>query len=63
MEEGQIPKDILYGELESGKRNTSHLQLCNRDVCKRDMKALSTERITLLTTPNEMHPNYATEVG
>lgn len=40
MEDGRIPKDILYGELTSGKRGTGRPQLRYRDVCKRDMKAL-----------------------
>ena len=40
MEDGRIPKDLLYGELAAGKRNTGRPQLRFRDVCKRDMKAL-----------------------
>jgi len=40
MEDGRIPKDILYGQLASGKRRTGRLQLCYSDACKRDMKAL-----------------------
>ena len=40
MEDGQIPKDILYSELTSGQRSTGHLQLRYKDACKRDMKAL-----------------------
>ena len=40
MEDGRIPKDILYSELASGKRNTGRPQLRFKDVCKRDMKAL-----------------------
>ena len=41
MEDGQIPKDILYRELTSGQRSTGCLQLRCKDVCKRDMKALN----------------------
>ena len=41
MEDGQIPKDILYGELNSGQRSTGHLQLRYKDAYKRDMKALN----------------------
>ena len=41
MEDGQIPKDILYGELTSGQRSTGCLQLRYKDACKRDMKALN----------------------
>lgn len=40
MEDGHIPKDILCGDVASGKRDTSCLQLHYKDVCKRDMKAL-----------------------
>ena len=40
MEDGRIPKDILYGELAVGKRPRGHPQLRYKDVCKRDMRAL-----------------------
>ena len=40
MDDGRIPKDLLYGELAAGKRTTGRPQLRFRDVCKRDMKAL-----------------------
>ncbi|MCV6610655.1 MAG: hypothetical protein OIF55_07805, partial [Amphritea sp.] len=40
MEDGRIPKDILYGELASGKRSVGCLQLRYKDVWKRDLKAL-----------------------
>ena len=40
MEDGRIPKDILYGELASGKRSVGRPQLRYKDVCKHDMKAL-----------------------
>ena len=40
MEDGRIPKDILYGQLASGKRRTGRPQLRYSDACKRDMKAL-----------------------
>ena len=39
MEDGRIPKDLLYGELASGKRSTGRPHLRFKDVCKRDMKA------------------------
>ena len=39
MEDGRIPKDILYGELASGRRSKGCPQLRYKDVCKRDMKA------------------------
>ena len=40
MEDGRIPKDILYGELASGQRGIGCLQLRYKDACKRDMRAL-----------------------
>ena len=40
MEDGRIPKDILYGELAAGKRPRGRPQLRYKDVCKRDIKAL-----------------------
>ena len=40
MEDGRIPKDILYGELAVGKRPRGRPQLRYKDTCKRDMKAL-----------------------
>ena len=40
MEDGRIPKDILYGQLAAGKRRTGRPQLRYSDACKRDMKAL-----------------------
>ena len=40
MDDGRIPKDLLYGELAAGKRKTGRPQLRFKDVCKRDMKAL-----------------------
>ena len=39
MEDGCIPKDLLYGELATGARYRGHPQLCYKDVCKCDMKA------------------------
>ena len=40
MEDGQIPKDILYRELASGQRGIGCPQLRYKDACKRDMRAL-----------------------
>ena len=40
MEDGRIPKDILYGELASGRRSKGRPQLRYKEVRKRDMKAL-----------------------
>ena len=41
MEDGRIPKDVLYGELTSGQRSIGCPQLRYKDMCKRDMKALN----------------------
>ena len=43
MEDWRIPKDILYGELASGKRSVGRPRLRYKDVCKRDLKALGPE--------------------
>ena len=40
MDDGRIPKDLLYGELVQRKRPTGRSQLRFKDVCKRDLKAL-----------------------
>ena len=40
MEDGRIPKDILYGEFASGRRTKGRPQLRYKDVCKRDINAL-----------------------
>ena len=40
MEDGRIPKDILYSELASGTRPVGQPKLRYKNVCKRDMKAL-----------------------
>ena len=38
MENGRIPKDLLYGELATGRRPVGRLALRFEDVCKRDLK-------------------------
>ena len=40
MKDGRIPKDLLYGELATGKRPAGRPQLRFKDVCKRDFQAL-----------------------
>ena len=40
MEDGRIPKDLLYGELASRRRSKGRPQLHLKVVCKRHMKAL-----------------------
>ncbi|KAL8559123.1 hypothetical protein ACOMHN_046171 [Nucella lapillus] len=38
MQDGRLPKDILYGELATGSRPTGRPVLRYKDVCKRDLK-------------------------
>ena len=38
MEDGHIPKDLLYGQLPSGRRPLGRPALRYKDVCKRDLK-------------------------
>ena len=40
MEDGCIPKDLLYGKLATGKRPTGQPQLHFKDICKRDLQVL-----------------------
>ena len=40
MADGQIPKDLLYGELVQGNRSRVRPQLRNKDIFKWDLKAL-----------------------
>jgi len=39
MDDGRIPKDLLYGELANGARGIGRPRLRFKDVCKRDLKA------------------------
>ena len=50
MEDGRIPKDLLYGELASGKRPRGRPLLRYKDICKRDLKATSIDTTTWETT-------------
>ena len=46
MEDGRIPKDILYGELALGRRTTGRPHLRYTDVCVRDMEAVDIDTIS-----------------
>ena len=46
MEDGRIPKDILYGELALGRRTTGRPHLRYKDVCIRDMKAVDIDTMS-----------------
>ena len=40
MNDGRIPKDLLYSEIAEANRPVGRLKLRFKDVCKRDLKAL-----------------------
>ena len=46
MEDGRIPKDILYGELALGRRTTGRPHLRYKDVCARDMKVVGIDSMS-----------------
>ena len=46
MEDGRIPKDILYGELALWRRTTGRSHLRYKDVCARDMKAVGVDTMS-----------------
>ena len=46
MEDGRIPKDILYGELDFGWRTTGRPHLLYKDVCLRDIKAVDIDTMS-----------------
>ena len=46
MEDGRIPKDILYGELALGRRITGRPHLRYKDVCVRDMKVVDIDTMS-----------------
>ena len=39
MQDGRLPKDILFGELVTGSKSTGRSKLRYKDVCKWDLKA------------------------
>ncbi|XP_069191779.1 uncharacterized protein [Procambarus clarkii] len=43
MVDGRILKDLLHGELASGRRPTGRHQLRFKDACKRDLKQMNFE--------------------
>ena len=47
MEDGRIPKDILYGELATGTRPTGRPALRYKDACKRILKACGVNPVDL----------------
>ena len=46
MEDGRIPKDILYGELAFGSRTTGRPRRLYKDVCVRDLKAVDIDTMS-----------------
>ena len=40
IDDGRVPKDLLYGEMAQGKCPTGRPQLRYKDVCKRNFKAM-----------------------
>ena len=46
MEDGRIPKDIIYGEQALGRRTTGRPHLRYKDVCIRDMKAVDIDTMS-----------------
>ena len=53
MKDGRIPKDLLYGELATGKRPKGRPQLRFKDVCKRDLPALNINSDSWKVTPTD----------
>ena len=47
MEDGRIPKDLLYGELESGSRPIGRPKLPFKEICAREIcSPLACQQIT-----------------
>jgi len=43
MDDGRIPKDIMFGELKEGKRKCGHPKLRYKDEVKRDLGGIDVE--------------------
>ena len=56
MDDRQIPKDLLYGELVHRKHPTGRPQLRFKDVCKRDLKPWISTRTTGKQQPSNSQP-------
>ena len=46
VDDGRIPKYILYGELALGRRTTGHPHLRYKDVCMINMKAVNIDTVS-----------------
>ena len=53
MDDGRIPKDLLFGELATGIRPNGRPALRYKDVCKRDLKVRHLNPSHLETTAVE----------
>jgi hypothetical protein len=55
MDDGRIPKDILFGELATGTLQTGRPGQRYKDVCKRDLShATSTQQISKQQLPTAL---------
>ena len=64
MENGRMPKDVLYGELAVGTRSTGHLRLRFKDICKQNLKAAHIDVITCeLVAEDRVRWRQATILG
>ena len=46
MEDGHIPKDIIYGEPALGRRTTGRPHLRYKDICVRDVKSIDIDSMS-----------------
>ena len=63
MDDGRLPKDVLYGELSKGKRKMGRPSLHFRDKLKRDLKAcaIPTESWETSATDKRWMVSYCTK--